>query len=202
MSGVALPKLLPYDKLINYFKTIDYNENIKDMAPEFCSDMDDSDVGNGAYRELNEFLLKLAKMYVEVDKALGSESFLNYFGMDKYHFRFAIGADGAPFGKDDEATSWLVSCLNVGSHITGESENFFLAGANCSESHLGMQRYARKLVHDMNIIAFKDYQINGLNVMFSFELLPSDMKWLASMGGELSNYFSYLAMCVSRQKLL
>ena len=113
--------------------------------------------------------------------------------MDKYHFRFAIGADGAPFGKDDEATAWLVSCLNVGSHIASESENFLLTGANCSESHLCMQRYAKKLVHDMNIIANKDYQINGLNVKFSFELLPSDMKWLASMGGELSNaayYFS------------
>ena len=193
MSGVALPKLLPYDKLISYIKTIDFNENIKDMTPEFCSDMGDSDVVNGAYRELNEFLLKLAEMYVEVDKALGSESFLNHFGMDKYHFGFAIGADGAPFGKDDEATAWLVSCLNVGSHITSESENFLLAGANCSESHLCMERYAKKLVHDMDIIANKDYQINGLNVKFSFELLPSDMKWLASMGGELSNaayYFS------------
>lgn len=71
--------------------------------------------------------------------------------------------------------------------LKSESENFLLAGANCSESHLCMQRYAKKLVHDMNIIANKDYQINGSNVKFSFELLPSDMKWLASMGGELSN---------------
>lgn len=37
MSVVALPKLLPYDKLINYIKAIDFNENIKDMAPEFSS---------------------------------------------------------------------------------------------------------------------------------------------------------------------
>ena len=94
MSGVALPKLLPYDKLIHYIKTIDFTENIKH-----------SDVVNGAYRELNEFLLKLAEMYIEVDKALGSESFLNHFGKNKYHSRFAIGADGAPFGKDDEATA-------------------------------------------------------------------------------------------------
>ena len=76
MSGVGLPKLLPYDKPVNYVKTIDFNENIKDMAPEFCSDMDDSGVVNGAYRELNAFLLELAKMYIEVDKALGPESFL------------------------------------------------------------------------------------------------------------------------------
>ena len=77
--------------------------------------------------------------------------------MDKYHFRFAIGADGVPFGTDDKATAWLVSRLNVGSHIASESEYFLLAGANCSQSHLCMQRYAKKLVHDMNIIANKDY---------------------------------------------
>ena len=203
MSGVALPKLLPYDKLISFIKTIDFNENIKEMTPEFYSDMSDSDVVNGAYRELNEFLLKLAKTYVEVDKALGSESFLNHFGMDKYHFRFAIGTDGAPFGKDDEATAWLVSCLNVGSHITSESENFLLAGANCSESHLCMERYAKKLVHDMDIIANKDYQINGLNVKFSFELLPSDMKWLASMGGRIVKcclLFLFIWQCVRGDK--
>lgn len=125
--------------------------------------------------------------------------------MDKYHFRFVIGADGAPFGKDDEATAWLVSCLNVGSHITSESENFLLGGTNCSESHLCMERYAKKLVHDMDIITNKDYQINGLNVKFSFELLPSDMKWLASMGENcqiLPTISLHLAMCVWRQKLL
>ena len=88
--------------------------------------MDDSDVVNGPYRELNELLLKLAEMYIESAKALGSESFLNHFRMDKYHFRFAIGADGSSFRKDDEATAWLVSCLNVGSHITSESENLLL----------------------------------------------------------------------------
>ena len=92
--------------------------------------------------------------------------------------------------------------MNIGSHITSESENFLLAGANCSESHLCLQRYAKKLVHDMNIIANEDYQINGLNVKFSFELLPSDMKWVASMWGNcriLPSISLHLAMCVKRQ---
>jgi len=47
IPGVALPKLLPYDKMVNYIKTIDFNENIKDMATEFSSDRDDSEVVNG-----------------------------------------------------------------------------------------------------------------------------------------------------------
>ncbi|PFX23510.1 hypothetical protein AWC38_SpisGene11949 [Stylophora pistillata] len=38
---------------------------------------------------------------------------LCHFGSEQYHLRVALGADGPPFGKDDEATSWLVSFLNV-----------------------------------------------------------------------------------------
>ena len=45
-----------------------------------------------------------------------------------------VGADGAPFGKDDEATAWLTSFLNVGECIASENENFFIAVANCSEA--------------------------------------------------------------------
>lgn len=45
MPSVSLPKLVPYDKLRNYIKTIDFNENIIDMVPEFCSEE-----VNGAYQ--------------------------------------------------------------------------------------------------------------------------------------------------------
>lgn len=45
MFGVVLFKFLFYDKLINYIKIIDFNENIKDIVFEFCFDMDDSEWG-------------------------------------------------------------------------------------------------------------------------------------------------------------
>ena len=48
MHCVTLPKLIPYDKLINYIKTIDFNENITDIAPGFCSDLPDNERVNGA----------------------------------------------------------------------------------------------------------------------------------------------------------
>ena len=147
MPSVSLPKLAPYDKLIKYIKTIDFNENIIDMAPQFCTGLPNSEEVNGAYRELEEFVLKLAEMLIVIDQALGSKSFFNHLGSDKYHFKLAIGADGAPFGKDDEATAWLISCLNVASHIASPNQNFLIAGANCSETHVCMQRYARKLVN-------------------------------------------------------
>ena len=45
----------------------------------------------------------------------------------------------------------------------------------------------------MNSITSKRYKVMDFDVKVSFELLPSDMKWLTFMGGELSNaafYFS------------
>ena len=197
MQGVPVPKLFSYDKLIKFIQSIDLHDNVKDTATDFCSDLDE-DVVNGAYRDLEEYILVLASMYIAIDEALGSASFLLHFGSEKYHFRLAIKADGAPFGKDDEACAWLVSFLNVGKRITSQNENFLLAGANCSESHVCMQRYARQLIDSIETISVKTYNINGFDVQFSFELLPSDMKWLAFMSGELGNaahfFYSFAAV--------
>ena len=176
MPGVSSPKLMPYDKLLNYIKTINFNENIVDMAPEFCSGLPNSEDVNGAYQKLEEFVLKLVEMFIVIDQALGSKSFFNHFGSDKYHFKLAIGAVGAPFGKDDEATAWLISCLNVASHIASPNQNFLIAGANCSETHVCMQRYAGKLVNDMNSITRKSYKVMDFDVKVSF--VGSFLAWV------------------------
>lgn len=109
---MPLPKLVPYDKLIEYVKTVDIG-NLKDIKNDFCNDLGDDDKMEGCYRDLESFLIELAKVYIYIDKQLGYKSFILHFSEDPYHFRVAIGADGAPFGKDDEATAWLISFLNV-----------------------------------------------------------------------------------------
>lgn len=119
------------------------------MISNIFADLDADEVVEGSYRELQPFLLQLADMYICLDKTSPS---LCHFGSKPYHLRVALGADGAPFGKYDEATSWLVSFVNVGQQIASETDNFILAGANCSESHLSMQHYARKLVSDVGDI--------------------------------------------------
>ena len=35
------------------------------------------------------------------------------------------------------------------------------------------------------------YNIQGFQCRFTIELVPSDMKWLSSVSGELNNAFSY-----------
>ena len=168
-----------------------------------CQDDEDKDVINGAYRELDGFLPILAELYIELDQLLKSDSYLIKFGTGQYKFFVALGADGAPFGKHDEATAWLVSFLNSGDRITSQNENFLLAGGNCDEDHLCMKRYAKKLIGDIKVIESKDYLVKGFKVTVSFELLPADMKWLATFSGELTNsafYFSSLANVSNNDK--
>ena len=151
------------------------------------------------------YVLALAEMYISVDQKLGSEEFFKHFSSPPYHFRIAIGADGAPFGKDDEATAWLLSFLNVGKHIQSQNDNFLLCGANCSESHTGMKRFAKKLLHDIAHLEKQVYTVNGIEVRFTVELLPSDMKWLSTVAGELNNaayYFSTFGNFNSDNKIV
>ena len=138
-------------------------------------------------------MIVLADLYISVDQALGPvASFFQHFGsLPFYHFRVAIGANGAPFRKDDEATAWLVSFINAGKHIQSENDNFLICGANCSESHKSMQNYAKKLMHDIAHIESTTYNIQGFPCRFTIELVPSDMKWLSSVSGGLNNAFSY-----------
>ena len=77
---------------------------------DFCQaeGVDNCDPVNNAYRELNEFLLVLAELYIEIDQLMENNSYLMKFGSEEYKFFVAIEADGAPFGKHDEATAWLL----------------------------------------------------------------------------------------------
>ena len=191
MEGTRLPKILPYDKLVQFIKAVDIGD-VKDIKSDFCHDLDDDDQVSGSYRVLENFLLELADMYVAIDQ---SDPFLMHFGSEKYHFRVAVGADGAPFGKDDEATAWLISFTNVGQQITSEKENFIIAGANCGESHISMIRFAKKLVADISHIEKQQYVLpkSKANAKFSFDLVPSDMKWASTFSGELPNSAHYFS---------
>jgi hypothetical protein len=200
MPKANLPKLLPYDKLIKYIKSIDIG-NLKDVKEELCADLEDDLKVEGAYRELEEFLKELGSMYIQIDQQLGEESTFMHFGSEPYYFRVAIGADGAPVGKDEEATGWLISFLNVGAQIASERECLLIAGANCSETHISMVRYCEKLMQEIANIENQTYHLSVdcgdaseiFQVKFTFELVLSDMKWASFFSGELPNsafYFS------------
>jgi hypothetical protein len=113
-------------------------------------------------------------------------------------FHIALGGDGAPFGKDDTACSWLVRILNIGHHILSRNENFLLFGANCSENCLPVRRFIAKLMTDLDRIQKKSYSVLAVNgepvqVKFVIGELPIDMKMLEFLGGELTNSATYFS---------
>lgn len=112
----------------------------------------------------------------------------------------AIGADGAPFGKDETATSYLVSFLNILEGVQSCDHNYMLMGANCDETHELMFEYTKHVVKEMEEIERKNYVVRGKTVTFQRKLIQ---KWMASMAGELNNaatYFSSFAN-VSKQNI-
>ena len=70
-------------------------------------------------------------------------------------FHVALVGDGAPFGKDDTACSWLVSFLNIGQGVLSSNDNFLLFGANCAENCLPVKRFLGKLMKDIKRIQRK-----------------------------------------------
>ena len=146
---------------------------------------------NGVYRDLEQLVLALSKFYLETDSSRKDK--LTWFGEKEGLFKVAIGGDGAPFGKWDESVSWLVSFLNVGSRVASPNDNFILFGANCKEDHKVVQIFTKQLLSDIVRIESKTYLLNNREVTFRFELVPSDMKFLAFLNGQLSNAATYFS---------
>ena len=151
---------------------------------------------DGVYRDLESIPLSMAEFYLQTDPFRKEGKKLRWFGAAKGNFKAALGGDEAPFGKWDESISWLVSFLNVGSRVASPNDNFLLFGANCKETDEVVDKFAKQLKDQIAAIESKNYFIGDLPVTFSCELVPSDIKFLALLNGELSNsakYFSSFA---------
>ena len=118
---------------------------------------------------------------------------LHWFNKQENKFIVAIGADGAPFGKDETATSFVVSLLNVLDGVQSCDHNYLLLGANCDEMHEVLYEYTKHVVQEMEEIEKKKYEVRGKTVTFEFKLIPSDQKWMSAMAGELNNAATYFS---------
>ena len=155
-----------------------------------CHDLDEDDQVNGVYRDLPKFLVQLATFYLTEHN-----SSLQWFGEENV-FRVALGGDGAPFGKDDTATSFLVSFLNIGQKVLSPEHNFLIFGANCSEDCKAVRKYIQLLSSQIVTIEENTFSVNGRDVKCRFTEFPNDFKMLAFLFGELTNnakYFSSFA---------
>ena len=194
-GGIPIPKILPYKDLMHIVNNVDIGELLP--VANLCSHLPSEDKVDGVYRNLETLLVSLAKFYLDTDCYRKPEDRLRWFGGEFGHFRVAVGGDGAPFGKWDESVSWLVSFLNVGPRIASPNDNFLLFGANCKETDEVVVQFCKLLAKECAEIEQRTYTIgDDVTVKFTFDLVPSDMKFLAFINGEISNsacYFSSFA---------
>ena len=151
-QGIKMNALVEYGKLMKYVNQIDMGE-LKDFKADFCSTSDDDDENiEGAYKDLGYLLPIMAELYLFLHREGLID--LNWF-QNEGMFEVSIGADGAPFGKDDEATAWLLSFANLGKRVSSAHDNFLLCGANAIEGCKPMKTYAFSLVKEMSYIETK-----------------------------------------------
>lgn len=187
IANCSIPALVPYYKLAKFLDEINIG-TLNSVEEHLCDDSGDK--VNGFYRDLKEYLPRLAEFYLKF-----YQEDINWFG-SPFTFKVAIGGDGAPFGKNDQSCAWLVSFLNIGKRFLSNEGNFLIFGANCSESCAPVEKYVSKLVSDIAYLDKNVFQVNGIDVTFEFSELPNDMKMLCFLAGELSNsakYFSTFA---------
>ncbi|XP_020910826.1 uncharacterized protein LOC110248623 [Exaiptasia diaphana] len=187
MPGVSIPRYVTYDRLMSFIKGINMGD-VYDLQ-DFAAKKGKSPV-HGVYRSLESLLLRLADMYLMLND---HSKFLHWFNDQKGKFLVAIGADAAPFGKDETATAYLVSILNVLEGVQSCDHNYLLMGGNCDETHELMYEYTKHVVEEIKEIEAKEYDVHGIKISFQCRLVPSDQKWMASMCGELNNAATYFS---------
>ena len=76
--------------------------NVFEINDEYLSNLEMDGPINGAYRDLREYLPRLAKFYLSTDR----KHALQWYGKTKGTFLIALGGDGCPFGKHESACSF------------------------------------------------------------------------------------------------
>ena len=198
-EGCKVPALVPYKDLMEFIgeQNIGKLNNIPQALAEREIEKESEEISDkylplvpGYYIALEERLLQLADLYLYIESQVPSS--LNWFGREKGQFLIALGADVAPFGKANEACSWLVSFLNVVGKVASPDHNFLICGANCKEDHPSMIEYAKHLRSEVMSIESKTFNVRDQEVKFEIKLIPADMKWLSTFSGELNNAATYL----------
>ncbi|KAK3742180.1 hypothetical protein QZH41_012076 [Actinostola sp. cb2023] len=183
MLGVQIPKPVPYDRLQAFIRGINMGE-VCDLQ-EFATKISKPSVYE-VYRPLESHLLLLADMYLYIDR---HNKILQWSNEVEGKFIVALGADGAPFGKNETATAFVVSFLNILDGVQSCDNNFVLLGANCDETHPLMFEYTKQICNEMKQIEQKTYEVQGKQIKFECLLIPSDQKWIASI---IHYYYCYL----------
>ena len=114
MTGCEVPKIVNYQNLMKFIKNINIGE-----VYDFESLAEKLSVAPvpGCYRPLKPFLLDLSDLYIFLHS---KQPCLHWFNGEEMVFQVALGADGAPFGRDETATGKTVT-----KHMSIKKSNYF-----------------------------------------------------------------------------
>ena len=139
---------VPYSDLAKYIAGLDIGE-IKHLCPNLVGFQEVQDTPVGIYRELRDYIPRLAEFYIKVnhhrsDKLL---TFNNFTKKDPSSILFliAFGGDGAP----GVGTVFSVSFINVGKRLLSSSETFMVFGGDVQEGSLAARRFVVKATADL-----------------------------------------------------
>ena len=149
MTGCEVPKILRYKTLMAFIRSIDIVEvlSLENLAAKYCVE-----AFPGVYGPLKSFLLKLIDLYLVIDS---KSPCLHWLNREKEVLYVAVGADGDPFRKDNTATAYLVSLLNILNRVQSCHDNHLLMDANCAEDTQLMKKYSEHLMREMEEIGGK-----------------------------------------------
>lgn len=198
--GGSIPKILTYNKLVKELNKIDIGQ-VYEINDEYISSLELDASVNGAYRDLGEYLPRLAKSYLTTNR----QNALQWYGKTEGTFMFALGGDGCPFGKHESACSFLVSFLNVVRKVASSYDNYYIFGANCDEASPVVKKYVRSLLHQVVNLEKKTFQIeNWHTITFKLEELPNDIKCLQcfQVNSPSAHTSLHLLMCPKMMTLI
>ena len=162
-QGCESPKIIPYKTSMTHIRNIDIGEvlGLEILAENF---------------PLRQFLrftdplsLFCLNLLIASVSSRKKNPCLHWFNCEESVFYVVVGADGAPFGKDDTATAYLVSSINLLQRVQSCNDNHLLLGANCEEdhSHVLMKSYSSHLASEMREIEEKHWQHHKENRLSS-----------------------------------
>ena len=193
-KSTKVPNFVPYSVLSNHINSTDIG-TVSNISPEFTQGLEEC--GEGMYRPLAEYALRLAKFYLHVDRyrvdKLKSFPFFPQKDNNSTLFVMSFGGDGAP----GSGCAFLLSFLNVGKRVASSFENFLIFGANVEETYPVVKFFVLKTIHDIKYLESKAFDImlgeTQHKVEFVLGELPNDMKMLYFLAGELSNSATYFS---------
>lgn len=147
---------------------------------------------NGQYCHLPHTLKMVLEYYMALHRDETSDFQIDWMNRPN-HFQIAFGGDGAPLGTTEGPVSCLISVINSGSRMLSRDHNFLVCLAGTSkENDDDLIEYYKQVKLWIVEIEKLGYTLDdGTKVTASFELLPADQKFIAILGGELSDAATY-----------